>query len=78
MLPVNGKKETRCRNRLNRKLYTRKVQVQSLFMITYNWNKEKNLLLGNEEKELVQSLETGGLKSVDNLGKEMKKHQNTN
>ena len=35
----------------------------------------KNILLDNEEKELVQSLETGEWKSVNNLDKEIKKHQ---
>ena len=35
----------------------------------------KNILLDNEEKELVQSLETDTWESVDNLANEIKKHQ---
>ena len=35
----------------------------------------KNIALDNEEKELLQSLETEEWVSVDNLEKEIKKHQ---
>ena len=35
----------------------------------------KNILLDNEEKELLQSLETEEWVSVDNLEKEIEKHQ---
>ena len=35
----------------------------------------KNIILDDEEKELLQSLETEEWVSVDNLEKEIKKHQ---
>lgn len=35
----------------------------------------KNIVLDNEEKDLLQSLETGEWKSVENLEDEIKKHQ---